>query len=95
MFSVDTLVQLVAVFAAVATPSLGAVVERDGCYFSSHLYLGVIDGEERYVSSPRNYLGSEIFMPVDKVDAATFRWEDCTTRGGSDLEIYVSIIFLK
>lgn len=95
MFSISTtFVQLVAVFAAIATPSFGATVKRE-CWKSGHLYLGQIKGVDNYISSPQNYLGNNIFMPVVKADAAEFRWNKCTTDGGSNIGVKVSILWLE
>lgn len=94
MFSISTtLVQLSAVLAAVVTLPLGALAEFD-CYYSGHLYLGVIEGVNKYISSPSNYFGNNIYAAVDKPGAAEFVWNICA-KGGSNIELMVSIFRLE
>lgn len=88
MFSISTtLASVAAVFAAVAFPALGAVIERD-CLQWGNLSLGKFNGTDLYISSTVSYEGNNIFMPVSYDQAGLFEWNKCDIGNGNGLNIY-------
>lgn len=95
MFSISTtLVQVVAILAAVATPSFGALIER-ACDPTTYYLCVVVELEPdgaQCLSTAKDYLGNYVFELVTMAAAAKITWSGCDPH---NVRILVSILFLE